>query len=167
MESFCSKRKMQRWQIIHLTQKINFLPREQYIWFQTIFVLRQEEFHKTFFPTSCTAMATATSRWVYSNNNFFTPHRKETPRGDAAYIYIYLLEQTKTNFKTISRARSPINRTRVIYLYDNTHTYIISHAGRTRSLPNALSPYYTRIHTRMTRILSHVGAYSPSSAATG
>ena len=44
-----SKRKMHCWQIIHLTQKIIFLPQEQYIWFQTIFVLRQEDFHKRIF----------------------------------------------------------------------------------------------------------------------
>ena len=40
---------MHCWQIIHLTQKINFLPHEQYIRFQTIFVLRQENFHKRIF----------------------------------------------------------------------------------------------------------------------
>ena len=47
--SSCSKRKIHCWEIIHLTPKINFLPQEQYIWFQTIFVLRQEDFHKRIF----------------------------------------------------------------------------------------------------------------------
>ena len=47
--SACSKRNIHCWQIIHLTQKINFLPQEQYIWFQTIFVLRQEDVHKRTF----------------------------------------------------------------------------------------------------------------------
>ena len=47
--SSCSKRKMNCLQIIHLTQKNNFLPQEYYIWFQTIFVLHQEDFHKRIF----------------------------------------------------------------------------------------------------------------------
>ena len=34
---------------IILKQKINFLPQEQYIGFQTIIVLRQEDFHKRIF----------------------------------------------------------------------------------------------------------------------
>ena len=73
--SACSKRKMHCWEIIHLTPKFNFLAREEYIWFQTIFVLCLKNVHKRIFLlpimdhfSACTALIGAKKNVYYKKN---------------------------------------------------------------------------------------------------
>ena len=103
----CSKRKMHCWQIIHLTQKINLLPQVQYIWFQTIFVLRQEDFYKRIFllPTmdhlSACIYATTAQRSALG--------RQARLVWESLYIYPIYVHTLRILFFTIPWPKVPLS----------------------------------------------------------